>query len=78
MDFNIAAHLLGRVSNLLEQAEKLTSHFAPFLGASVLRPQPWRSPGLRCLPAHRPLALPMRVPSPELALQHLDPLLRRL
>lgn len=27
MDFNIAVYLLGGMANLLEQAEKLTSHF---------------------------------------------------
>lgn len=41
------------MSNLLEQAEKLTSHFAPFLEVWVLHRQPWRSTGLHCLPAHR-------------------------
>ena len=30
MNFNIAVYLLGCTSNLLEQVEKLTSHFVPF------------------------------------------------
>lgn len=77
MDFNIAVYLLGGMANLLEQAEKLTSHFVPLWRPLLCIDCPGEAQGCSASQLAIP-AVPTGAPPPELALQHLEGTLRRL